>query len=65
MTGGNKVIKDAAADGKTIHLFVKLSPEEYYYQGAFTLVEYYYETEKDEAGDTRKEYKFRLRKVTE
>ena len=63
MTGGNKAIKDAASDGKTIHLFVKLSPEEYYYQGTFTLIEYFLEAEQDESGAARNEYKFRLRKI--
>ena len=45
-------------------LFVKFSPQEYYYQGIFELVGYKYEDEKDEDGNIRKEYKFRLRKVT-
>ena len=63
MTKGNLAIKNAAADGKEIHLFVKFSPQEYYYQGVFTLADYTYEEEKDENGDLRKEYKFRLRKV--
>ena len=63
MTKGNLAIKTAAHDGKEIHLFVKFSPQEYYYQGVFELVEYTYEDDKDENGDIRKEYKFRLRKV--
>ena len=63
MTGGNKAIIDSASIGNAIHLFVKLSPEEYYYQGVFKLVDYTYEDEKDEAGNIRKEYKFRLHKV--
>ena len=63
MTKGNLAIKTAAHDGKEIHLFVKFSPQEYYYQGVFELVEYTYEDDKDENGDVRKEYKFRLRKV--
>ncbi len=62
MTLGNKAIVDAERDGKTIHLFVKFSPQEYYYQGIFSLVDYTYEDDKDEAGNVRKEYKFRLRK---
>lgn len=62
LTLGNKAIADAAHDGKLIHLFVKFSPQEYYYQGVFYLVDYVYEDEKDEAGNIRKEYKFRLRK---
>lgn len=62
MSSGNKAIVDAAHDGKTIHLFVKLSSQEYYYQGVFSLIEYTYEDEKDETGNIRKEYKFRLRK---
>lgn len=62
MAKGNLAVKNAERDGKTIHLFVKLSPQEYYYQGIFKLVDYTYEDEKDEAGNTRKEYKFRLRK---
>lgn len=64
MTKGNLAIRDAARNGKKIHLFVKFSPQEYYYQGVFELVDYTYEDEKDEDGNIRKEYKFRLRKVT-
>lgn len=63
MTKGNLAIKNAAQDGKQIHLFVKFSPQEYYYQGIFELADYIYEDEKDEDGNTRKEYKFRLKKV--
>ena len=63
MTSRNRAIVDAAADGKVIHLFVKFSPQEYYYQGVFKLVDHTYENDKDENGNTRKEYKFRLRKV--
>ena len=63
MTKGNLAVRDAARNGKKIHLFVKFSPQEYYYQGVFELVDYTYEDEKDEAGNIRKEYKFRLRKV--
>ena len=64
MTKGNLAIRDAALNGKKIHLFVKFSPQEYYYQGVFELVDYTYEDEKDEDGNTRKEFKFRMRKVT-
>lgn len=64
MTKGNLEIRDAARNGKEIHLFVKFSPREYYYQGIFELVDYTYEDDKDEEGNVRKEYKFRLRKVT-
>lgn len=63
MTKGNLAIRDAARNGKKIHLFVKFSPQEYYYQGIFELADFTYEDEKDENGNTRKEYKFRLRKV--
>lgn len=62
MTLGNKAIVDAERDGKVIHLFVKFSPREYYYQGIFSLVNYTYEDDKDELGNMRKEYKFKLRK---
>ena len=48
--------------GKVIHLFVKFSPKEYY-QGIFELTNYTYEDALDENGNTRKEYKFRLKKV--
>ena len=61
LTLGNKAIIDAERDGKAIHLFVKFSPQEYYYQGVFSLVDYTYEDDKDESGNVRKEYKFRLR----
>jgi hypothetical protein len=63
MSKGNAAIRDAAYDGKKIHLFVKFSPQEYYYQGIFELVSYTYEDERDENGNVRKEYKFRLRRV--
>lgn len=63
MTKGNLAIRDAARNGKKIHLFVKFSPQDYYYQGVFELVDYTYEDEKDENGNIRKEYKFRLKKV--
>lgn len=33
MSKGNLAIKNAAMDGKEIHLFVKFSPKDYYYQG--------------------------------
>lgn len=62
MTLGNKAIIDAARNGKKIHLFVKFSPQEYYYQGMFSLVDYTYEDDNDGSGNVRKEYKFRLRK---
>ena len=62
---GNLAIKNAELDNKKLHLFVKFSPQEYYYQGVFELVEYTYEDDKDEDGNMRKEYKFRLRKVDE
>lgn len=62
MTLGNKSIVNAQRDDKKLHLFVKLSPQEYYYQGVFLLIDYTYEDDKDEAGNVRKEYKFRLRK---
>ena len=63
MTKGNLEIRDATRNCKKIHLFVKFSPQEYYYQGVFELVNYTYEDDKDEDGNTRKEYKFLLRKV--
>lgn len=63
MTKGNLAIKTAARDNKKIHLFVKFSPKEYYYQGEFTLIEYFFEDDRDESGNVRKEYKFRLRKI--
>ena len=63
MTKGNYAIQNAARDGKKIHLFVKFSPRDYYYQGVYELIDYIYEDEQDENGHTRKEYKFRLRKV--
>lgn len=59
---GNQAIASAASDGKIIHLFVKFSPQEYYYQGIFKLVDIAYVDNKDENGNTRKEIKFRLRK---
>ena len=63
MTKGNLAIKNASRDNNKIHLFVKFSAQEYYYQGEFKLVDYTYEDDKDESGSIRKEYKFKLRKV--
>ena len=63
MTKGNLAIKNAYRDNKKIYLFVKFSAQEYYYQGEFKLVDYTYEDDKDESGNIRKEYKFKLRKV--
>ncbi len=60
MTGGNLAIKTAAEERKDIHLFVKFSPTEYYYQGIFKLGDYTLEEGKDENGNSRMEYKFRL-----
>ena len=51
------------AKGEIIHLFVKFSPQEYYKQGIFELVNYTYEDDMDENINIRKEYKFRRRKV--
>lgn len=65
MTGGNAAIRDAAKDGKTLYLFVKFSPRDYYFQGRFVYVEDKYENEEDKNGNIRKELKFRLRKIDE
>lgn len=64
MTKGNKAIVDAKRDGKELYLFIKFSSQEYYFQGKFELVDYTYEDDKDENGNIRKEYKFKLRKIT-
>lgn len=63
LTRGNLAIKDAEKDNKDIHLFIKFSPQEYIYQGIVKLVDYSYEDDKDEDGNIRKEYKFRLRRI--
>jgi hypothetical protein len=63
MSSGNTAITNAADQRKDIHLFVKFSPQEYYYQGVFELVNYTYEDDLDENENIRKEYKFRLKKV--
>ena len=65
MIKGNAAIKKAAEDGKTLYLFVKLSPSEYYFQGRVACVEYTYEDDEDELGHMRKEYKFRLKLIDE
>lgn len=62
MTSGNQALKDTQANGKPIHLFVKFSPREYYYQGVFFLVDCTREEEKDALGNVRQEWKFILRK---
>ena len=63
MSKGNWAIKNAKYAGKEIHLFIKFSSQEYYYQGKFSLVDVAYEDDKDANGNPRKEYKFRLRKL--
>ena len=63
MSYGNWALMSAKKEANIIHLFVKFSPREYYYQGVFEVVNYTYEDDLDENGSTRKEYKFRLRKV--
>ncbi len=65
LTRGNKAIIDSVNDETPIYLFVKLSSKEYYFQGEFCLINYTYDLERDEAGNLRKEYKFRLRKVAD
>lgn len=62
MIGGNKALVEASDNNLPIHLYIKVSAQEYYYQGIHSLVEYYLEDEKGEDGVIRKEYKFRLRK---
>ena len=65
LSRGNSAILNAEYWGKTLYLFVKFSPREYYFQGKFVLVDYKYEDDRDASGNMRKEYKFRLRKVIE
>ena len=60
---GNLSIVNAKRENKTIHLFVKFSPQEYFYQGIFELMDYTYEDDFGEDKKMRKEYKFRLKKV--
>lgn len=59
---GNRAIINAKDEHKTIHLFVKFSPQEYLYQGVFELIDYTYEDDFGADKQIRKEYKFRLRK---
>ena len=61
-TKNNSEIMNAKSNGKEIHLFVKFSSDEYYYQGIFEVEGYTYEDDRDENGNMRKEYKFRLRR---
>lgn len=59
---GNRAIINAKRENKTIHLFVKFSPQEYFYQGIFELADYTYEDDFGEDKKMRKEYKFRLKR---
>jgi 5-methylcytosine-specific restriction protein A len=54
MTSGNRAILSAAEDRKAIHLFVKFSPQEYYYQGVFELADHTCEDDMDESRNIRK-----------
>lgn len=64
-TKGNKAIATANLDGKEIVLFVKFSSTEYFYQGVFQCVEYYIEDDYDANNNIRKEYKFKLKKISD
>ena len=64
-TKGNKAIANANLDGKDIVLFVKFSSTEYFYQGVFQCVEYYLEDDYDANNNIRKEYKFKLKKISD
>ncbi len=63
MSAGNVAIVNAANEGRDIHLFVKFSPYEYYYQGIFELVNYTYVEDLGENEKIRKEYKFHLKRA--
>ena len=63
MKRGNWAIANASFDNRKIYLFIKFSPQEYYFQGEFICINYTQETENDADGLPRKEYKFRLRRV--
>ena len=65
LTRGNKAIVESAEKGKTLHLFIKKSSKEYYYQGKFCYVIFNIEYEKDDKGNHRKVYKFRLKKISD
>lgn len=65
LTRGNKAIVKSANDGRTLHLFIKKSSKEYYYQGKFCYVNRKIEDEKDDKGNLRKVYKFRLKKISD
>ena len=65
MTRGNAAILNAKRDNKKIDLLVKFSSDKYIYQGVFELVDYEYVNDKGEDGLLRKEYKFRLREVSD
>lgn len=60
MSAGNMAILNADRDGKVIHLLIKYSSKEYFYQGIFGLVDYYFKDEADANGRIRKEIKFVL-----
>lgn len=62
MTRGNLAIRDAALNGKKLHLLIRFSAKEYYYQGTSSLVDYFLQDEEDDSGHLRREYKFQLRK---
>lgn len=64
ITKGNNAIINSNINCKKIYLFVKFSSQEYYYQGEFQLIDYKYEDDEDENGNIRKEFKFRLRKLS-
>lgn len=63
LSGSNLEITTAKIDGKTIHLYIRLSSEEYLYQGVFEYESHYFVSSKDKNGKMRNEIKFVLRRV--
>jgi hypothetical protein len=63
LTKSNLAITTAKADGKVIHLYIRLSSKEYLYQGVFEYESHYFAPSRDKAGSIRNEIKFVLRKV--
>lgn len=62
-TSRNRAIRDAGIIGKSIFLYVKLSPQLYLFQGRVELLDYTYEKDHDSLGELVNQFKFKLKVI--
>ena len=61
LTRSNKRLANANKEDTKIHIYIKLSPNEYLYEGEAELINIYTACENDEAGNIRTANKFELK----